>query len=331
MNSRGAILLGLCFAFLPGSRIAEAEEFSFLYGRAASSHGSDTSRGWQIEYRHGAWRRLDLSASYVNEGHLESHNRDGAAVQVWGLLPLYEGRIVLSAGAGPYLFFDTGIRTDGSFDIDHGLGGILSASAAYRTDSPVVFRFTANRVAGTGENDSWSFLLGAGYALRGERESSTGGGTEAPGNAVPPKTGTELAVFAGETFVNNPQNQTAVAAGVEFRKGAAPHLDWTLAYLDEGNPEVLRRYGLAAQLWLVDTYAGGRLGVGAGGGGYLFIDTKREREKEGSPDLGYLLSLTACWRFEGRWIARAAWSRVIVDYDRDSDVFLLGAGYRLKE
>jgi len=41
-----------------------------------------------------------------------------------------------------------------------------------------------------------------------------------------------------------------------------------------------------------------------------------------------LVSVTASYRFQPRWLARVLWNRIATDYNRDTDVFLLGMGYR---
>ena len=41
-----------------------------------------------------------------------------------------------------------------------------------------------------------------------------------------------------------------------------------------------------------------------------------------------MVSLSARYRFTPQWHARVTWNRVFADYDRDTDVLLIGAGYK---
>jgi hypothetical protein len=40
------------------------------------------------------------------------------------------------------------------------------------------------------------------------------------------------------------------------------------------------------------------------------------------------VTLTASHRVGRHWVARLSWSRIVSKYDRDSDIILVGAGYR---
>lgn len=332
IGARRAVFLAVVITAFLAPRPSIAEEVSFLLGRMEALNTSESTYSWQVDFRHDPARYLVWSASYLNEGHVPGHKRDGVATQLWGRVPLYKGRVSLSLGAGPYYFFDTAIRPDGTFNDVHGWAGIYSASAAYYTKSPVVVRLTVNHVKGAGDLDTSTYVLGVGYRLRKESEPEPGDLSGDAEGEIPLKTGDEVMVFAGQTVVNSPHDEKGIAGGIEFRKGIVRHLDWTLTWLNEGDPEVLRRNGLGSQLWLVDAYLDNRLTVGAGMGGYYFIDTKRPPKpgKEGTRDLAYLFTLTAGYRFANRWFTRFNWNRVLVDYNRDTDVFVVGLGFRWK-
>ncbi len=333
MGSRHAnFILFLC-VFLLSPRLAPAQELSLLLGRTEAPHAVEASTAWQVDFRYDPVRYLGWSVSYVNEGHVTGHKRDGVATQVWGRVPLYAGRLVLSLGAGPYRFFDTVVLPGGGFEDLHGWAAIYSLSAAWHTASPWVVRLTANHVKGSADLDTNSFVVGVGYRLRMEKGPEPAGLPGREDETIPLKTGDEVMPFAGQTIVNSPQDQKGIASGIEFRKGIADHLDWTLTWLNEGDPRVLRRNGLGSQLWLVDSYFGNRFAIGGGVGGYYFVDRKRPPEpgKEGTRDLAYLISATASYRFARHWFARLTWNRVLVDYNRDTDVFVVGAGYRLRD
>ncbi len=325
-----AIFLALSIVVFLAPRSAAAEEISLLYGRMSTVDTSESTYSWQVDFRYNPARYLIWSASYLNEGHVTGHKRDGVATQLWGRIPLYKGRVFLSLGGGPYRYFDTAFRPDGTFEDVHGWAGLYSASAAYyHAKSPLVLRLTVNHIRGSADLDTSTYVFGVGYALWKEKESEPGEQSEDTEGEIPLKTGDEVMLFAGQTVVNSPQDQKGVASGIEFRKGIVNHIDWTLTWLNEGNPDVLRRDGLGSQLWLVDAYLGNRFTVGAGIGGYYFVDKKRPPQagKEGTRDFAYLFSLAAGYRFTDHWFTRFIWNRVLVDYNRDTDVFVAGLGY----
>ncbi len=332
MSFRRTVSLAFIGVSFLASRPAWADETSLLLGRMEALNASESTYSWQVDYRYNPARYLAWSASYINEGHVAGHKRDGVATQLWGRVPLYKGRIYLSLGGGPYRFFDTAARPDGAFNDVQGWARIYSVSAAWYTRSPLLVRLTANRIKGEGGLDTNTYVLGVGYRLWKEREPEPGELPEETEGEIPLKTGDEVTLFAGRTVVNSLQDQKGIASGVEFRKGIVDHLDWTLTWLNEGDPNVLRRNGLASQLWLADSYLDNRFIVGAGVGGYYFVDRKRPPRpgKEGTRDLAYLLSLTAGYRFSNHWFTRFNWNRVLVDYNQDTDVFTLGLGFRWK-
>jgi len=86
----------------------------------------------------------------------------------------------------------------------------------------------------------------------------------------------EITVFYGQSTVNTLRNQTAAATGIEYRHGISSYLDAAVSWIYEGDPKIIRRNGLAAQLCPVNTFAIGdeRIGVGIGLGAYGYIDRK---------------------------------------------------------
>ena len=108
-----------------------------------------------------------------------------------------------------------------------------------------------------------------------------------------------------------------------------------MAYIYEGDPQLTRRSGVGLQLWPVNTFFHGKIAVGIGLGAYVYIDNKHlsaERKLLGAipintPALAPLISPTIAMHLSDRWIARFLWHRVVTNYNRDSDVFLLGVGY----
>ncbi|MGE5188652.1 MAG: hypothetical protein ACM3NF_01205 [Gemmatimonadota bacterium] len=329
MRIRWPFALAIVFA----SGAARAQDLSVLLGRMEAVRASESSACWQVDFRYHPARHISLSASYLNEGHVPDHKRDGIAAQLWGRIPLFARRVALSLGGGPYYYFDTTTRADGSFADVHGWAGIYSASVDYYARSPWFARLAVNHIKGGGDFDANTYLAGVGYRLWKEEAREAGDVGPQAGAEPSRKTGDEVMLFAGQTVANSLKDQKGIASGIEFRTGLAAHIDWTLTWLNESNPEVVRRNGLGSQAWVVDSYLDDRLVIGAGGGGYYFLDTKRPPAtgQGGTRELAFLLSLTAGYRFADHWFVRFNWNRVLAEPNRDTDVFVLGAGFRWKE
>jgi hypothetical protein len=125
-------------------------------------------------------------------------------------------------------------------------------------------------------------------------------------------------------------SQQAQAYGAEYRRGIMRHLDWTFSGIYEGDPEIIRRSGLATQVWAVNTFFDDRVAVGAGLGPYLYLDHKHPAKagKKNPAALAPLASLTVSVRLSDHWIGRLVFDRVTSSYNRDADIFLIGLGYR---
>jgi hypothetical protein len=140
----------------------------------------------------------------------------------------------------------------------------------------------------------------------------------------------ELTVFGGQSVVNTFLSPKARAYGGEFRRGILPHLDWTASAIYEGDPQIVRRSGLAGQLWFVNTFFDERVTIGGGLGPYVYLDHKHPANpSQKIPGaVAPLASLTFSVRLSEHWIMRMVFDRVTSNYNRDADIFLLGLGYR---
>ncbi len=299
-----------------------AQEISVLAGPLVSN--SDHSYSWAANYREGLGRYAAWSFSWINEGHIPDHHRDGNAAQLWARLPLSNGRFELSAGAGPYRYFDTtAARAGNEYSNTHGWGVLWSARAASYFDSRWIAQIQLNHVEAFGGRDTTALLVGVGYQLSaGSRDGAPSRTTRVSEN--------ELTVMAGETVLNSYASQTAVSESVEYRRGIARYVDVTATYLHEGGDFQPRRDGIAAQLWATRAFFDDRFTLSAGIGPYMAI--KQNSDVPGNPTgdgrVSALLSMSASYRFGPRWLARVTFNRVVTRYDRDTDVMEAGIGVR---
>lgn len=308
---------------------APAQEVLALGGLQRTDDGGETSYGYTYSYQHNLAEHWFASFSYLNEGHVTNHHRDGHSVQIWWRYPFGDRHFNVAIGAGPYRYFDTTDRNaDGNSDNHHGWGVLASVAATwYVNGGPWMLQARYNRAQTPSSIKTNTLLLGVGYQLdRGDR-----GGPVVP---APSRTGNvtqnEITVFLGQTIVNTFGSETSFAKAIEYRSGLARYVSGTVSYINEGESSALRRNGLAGQLWLERAFLGDALTLGVGAGPYYAIDLS-ERGRTAPQDTSRwsgLLTMSASYRFSQRWVGRLSWNRTVTGYDRDTDIFMAGLGYR---
>lgn len=299
---------------------------SVLAGPLASD--STNSYSWQASYREGLGRYVAWTFSWVNEGHIPDHHRDGNAVQLWGRLPLWNDRVEVSAGAGPYRYFDTtAARAGNEYSNTHGWGVLWSARSAYYFDRRWIAQMQLNHIQAFGGHDSTALLLGVGYQLEaGDSPGPRDFASSRPDDV----TRNEITFMAGETVLNSYASQTAVSESVEYRRGIARYVDLTASYIHEGGHFQPRRDGLATQLWATRAFFNDHLTLAVGAGPYVAITQNDDLPDNPTGDgrVSAVVSMSASYRLGKRWLARVTWNRVVTRYDRDTDVIEAGIGMR---
>ena len=306
-----------------------AQELTVLGGVLPKTNIERSSYTWQVDYRQDFYRNLSASIAYLNEGHLREHHRDGTAWEVWGRLPVFHDRFSVSVGVGAYYFFDTQPLPGGDTANVHGTALITSLSGTGYLSNRWFYRFMVNRITPANDVQVTTLTLGAGFWFGQDRKPTPGKLGDAPDEAGS-VTGNELTVFGGQSVVNTFFSQQAWAYAGEYRRGVLPHVDWTASAIYEGDPKIVRRSGVATQLWAVNTFFHDRIAVGAGLGPYIYIDHKHPAgaAKKNPAAITPLASLTLSVRLSEQWAMRLIFNRVTTDYNRDADIFLVGLGYR---
>ena len=322
MNKFFAIL----FALLIYSTPLYAQELHLLGGMLSDGSNHDQSYTWSLEYMQKIQEHLAFSVSWLNEGHLPNNHRDGIAIQLWGQTKRLDNRFVLAAGVGPYCYYDTELAKNGrGFSDTHGVGGILSLAGLWYTESPWIIQLQANMVK-TNDIDTYSALIGLGYPLDYSAGHGSSGEAEPHGGKT---TSNEITVFAGQTVVNSTNSRSSTAESIEYRRGVARYLDWTVAWLYEGDDRLIRRNGILSQIWAVRSFLEDQLALGVGIGPYVLVDKYRSpRQNDSSDTLAGVVTLSASYRFSAPWLVRISWNRLATGYNSDSDVILGGLGYR---
>jgi hypothetical protein len=296
---------------------AAGQELTASAGLVRSDEAGARTHGWLLSYRHERDARFAASLSYQNEGHVPSHHRDGFAAQLWART-LLSPRLSLAAGAGPYRYFDTVSSSDDprGYSDRHGWGMVYSLAATWRAGSSAwLYQLRADRIVLAHGIDTSRLTAGVGYRLQPDLRRAG----ESARN-------TEVALYLGKTIVNSLESQTATAHSAELRHAFGRLLRGSIAWLDENDAQLVKRQGLVVQAWLEPSFQRERMSLGIGYGPYIASDDQR-RDRNGLFGSG-LLTLTASLRLKQCWLARLSWNRVISRYDRDTDVLLLGVGYR---
>lgn len=306
-----------------------AQELTFLGGVMNTSNLNQTSYTWQVDYRQDLYRNFAASIAYINEGHLPGHHRDGTAWEAWARLPLFEDRVSISLGLGAYYFFDTQPLPGGDTANVHGTAPIYSLSATGYWSNRWFYRVLVNRISPARDIKVNTMTMGAGFWFGREKKPTPGKLGDAP-DEYSYVTQNELTAFGGQSVVNTFFSQTARAYAGEYRRGLMPHVDWTASVIYEGDPEIIRRNGVATQLWFVNTFFNDRIAMGGGLGPYIYLDHKHPvtAGKKNPAAIAPLASLTFSVRLADHWIMRMVFDRVTSSYNRDADIFLLGLGYR---
>ena len=137
----------------------------------------------------------------------------------------------------------------------------------------------------------------------------------------------KLPCMLGQTVLNSAKGENDIAMGAEYRRSVFRYMDWTVAWLNEGDTRPIGRYGAMSQLWAVHPFFNDHLVLGIGGGPYLARD-KYSGEDEDRTNPGRRPVTDGRYRFTSHWAISATFNRIITDYNRDTDVFLGGLSYR---
>lgn len=305
---------------------ASAQELIFFGGSTSHAGFENHSYFWAIEYMQGLGPNAAVSFTWLNEGHLTDHHRDGHAAQVWLRTTRLGGRLALAAGIGPYMYFDTTPVARGRSQDDHGFAAIFSVSATWYTESRWLAQLRSNWIEASSSIDTFSVVLGLGYQL--DPPPSTGPLSHAP-RRERKTTENEITAFYGRAIVNDFHTNSEKTLAIEYRRGLGRYVDWTVGWLKEGDDARIFREGPITQLWLVRSFFDERFALGAGAGIHVDFggdDPCPGEEKKST--FARIISVTAAFRLTPAWSARVVWHRMMTNYDRDTDIILGGIGYR---
>lgn len=308
----------ICGALAGVTPPAGAQSLQLYGGVGKQERVAERAAPWAVEYVERARGPFEIGLIYLNQGHYEGHHRDGIGAELWLKSPAFGPNITLAAGAGPFYYFDTKREGDDGYANQHGTGIIYSVEANWQFHRRWFLSLRGNHVHTRSSFDTNAVMLGVGY-----RWQSALADARPEGNL--PLARNEIDVLLGQTVVNSLTSNQSMAAAIEYRRSLRHWLDWSATLLHEGDTRVIRRDGIASQLWLVRRAHDDRVALSVGLGPYLAID---DHEVPGDRErLSALISLSASYRFTPGWNARITWHRVLANYNRDTDIFFAGLGY----
>lgn len=308
-----------------------ADDLSYLGGRVmepdavTTKHEVNHSAEWQVDYHHYFNKNFAWSFSYLNEGHITDRKRDGVISQLWLNLPLFDNRLALAVGAGPYRYYDTIGSPNISSANEHGWGAIYSASVTLNVMQPLFLRATFNRTRAPHATNA--LLFGAGIYLW-DAAHDVSKWLNFYNVLDDQQTKNELTAFLGRTSHNSFADLKGETFALEYRRRALKYLDVSASWLYQYDPGALKRNGVATQVWLVHDYLDRHVTVGVGAGPYYFRDREKDREYNNSlgSKIGELVSGMITYRFTNNLNVKFIWNRVGTKYNHDTDDYLLGIG-----
>jgi hypothetical protein len=312
----------LALPLLAVSCLAHAQDASLLAGAMrVDQDKEDTSFAVALGYNHHLNKYLSVSADYLNEGHPKQHHRDGLGAQLWLHTPVPTRGWSFAAGIGPYYYFDTTTGNGAASDYrnEHGWGQLMSLSAKYHLASNAYIETRLAHTHGITSHDTTMLLFGAGYELRNTPLEVRLQNAEKGDNL--------LMLLGGRSIVNSFKSETASSYGLEYRRTVNPNLEWSVIAMSEGKVDAAERKGVSAQVWLLRPFTE-RTVLEMGFGAYAMCDQldRTDPHAERENHIAPIASIGMRYRITDTWRAQLTWSRVITDYARDSDVFMLGAG-----
>ena len=321
MRRRLLFVVLLALVALPGPVLAQEVFVRFGDTRETGSVNRSQTYSYGVTYFQGLGENLAWSVGYLNEGHVPSNKRDGLEFQGWARVNVFDRRLSLGVGAGPYLYWDTVLgATQPTYTDQHGVGAIFSAAANWYTDSRFIIQGKINYIITANSINTLSATIGLGYQL--DKPTTPGpltGASPAPVQDLK----NEITFFGGRTVTNAGKDYATETESLQYRLNLAPHFDWTVGWLNEHHP--VSRTGPTTEIWAGRTFLDDRFGLEIGVGPYLGYDYHGTHN---ITKVDWLASLSGSIRFTEHWLLRATWHRVTTTNDRDTDIFMLGVGYR---
>ena len=109
------------------------DEISYFGESVSSLNQWPSSSGWGISYRKLWAPYLATSLAYLNDGHFPGHHRDGVTGEVWLPVNFFSQHLTVSAGLGPFYYYDT-TQADNGAGLTEGIIGLVNQGQPRKLD-----------------------------------------------------------------------------------------------------------------------------------------------------------------------------------------------------
>jgi hypothetical protein len=127
--------------------------------------------------------------------------------------------------------------------------------------------------------------------------------------------------------LNSFRSEESTAQALSLRTKINRYLAASLTYTVAHDIPLDWHSGAALQLW-AETPLTKSFSAGAGVGVFITSGKSNAAPPNAATDPAGILGVTLAYAFGERWVARAIWNRVATRDDNDSDIVLVGMGYR---
>ena len=157
-----ALLILLLLALVPAR--APAQELSGFWGGQYTPGLGEGTYSYAFQYLHNLDDNFVATFTWLNEGHVTNHHRDGHSIQLWYRWLTPDRRLTFSAGLGPYRYYDTTIPEGSTQSTDaHGFGVMASAAVSWYYQYPWVATLRYNYSYTTTSITTHTLQIGIGY------------------------------------------------------------------------------------------------------------------------------------------------------------------------
>ena len=300
----------------PTSVDALAPDAISVFGASVSSLDPwPRSLAWGVSYRKTLAPYFAASLAYLNDGHFPGHHRDGITGEAWLPINLFAHHLTLSAGLGPYYYYDTVFaRTATGYADAHGWAWMASLDAMIEpwNSGPLSHLFFELRLDHTAPARSiQTTSIGGGFGYRGFSDIHSNPDPD----AIAGFADNEIVASYWKTVVNSFASQTTRAEEIEYRRKIWRELRASVGFLNEGDAQLIRRNGITAEGWAEPSFNDGLWSIGVGFGFYSAID---KYQRAPGRHISDIVSATASIRPVRNFDIRFTWHRIVTDYSRDS-------------
>jgi hypothetical protein len=138
----------------------------------------------------------------------------------------------------------------------------------------------------------------------------------------------EIDGLLGQRIANTNDSEAGLAEAIDVRFQLSEHFLASASLLTGQDTKLDWRAGFTVELWL-EQHLTPRFTVAAGAGAFIVSEDDNLTDAQSPSNVEAVVSVSLGFAITPRWIARCVWHRLGTGDDHDSDIWLLGMGYKL--